>query len=221
MLIAEEFLLLCLDNSSGKKALGSESLNPALGGALLVELALLERISITPHEAGWTKRGRVMITSSKPTDDPELDRVLDHVAADEGVKVYDMSGKRITKGLVDRLIARLIKCGTLREQRSAVLGIRSWPTDNPVPEEEVRRRLQQALVGGVAPTESTVALIALLDATGRLTKVIHTEDKLALRRRAKELSEGDWAAAAVKNAIAKMTAVYVAVSAGGGAASSG
>ena len=40
------------------------------------------------------------------------------------------------------------------------------------------------------------------------------EDKRALKARAKKLAEGDWAAKAVKDAIAEMTAVMVAVSAG-------
>ena len=63
-----------------------------------------------------------------------------------------------------------------------------------------------------------MALVALLDATGILTKVVVVEDKKALQARAKRLSEGDWAAKAVKDAIAEMTAVMVAVlrRAGGG-----
>ena len=49
-----------------------------------------------------------------------------------------------------------------------------------------------------------------------MTKVFAVEDKKALKARAKRLSEGDWAAKAVKDAIAEMTAVMVAVSAGSG-----
>ena len=65
----------------------------------------------------------------------------------------------------------------------------------------MRARLQAALVGGHAPTERTVALIALLNATSRLPKVVVGTDKKALMARAKDLREGDWAAKAVKQAI--------------------
>ena len=72
------------------------------------------------------------------------------------------------------------------------------------------------------PTERTVALIALLQTTGQLTKVVSTgdnrEDKKALKAKAKALTEGDWAAAAVKQAIDEvyaMMASMAAVSAGG------
>jgi hypothetical protein len=61
-------------------------------------------------------------------------------------------------------------------------------------------------VGGHTPTERTVALIALLNATGQLPKVVVGADKKALKARAKELSEGDWAAKAVKQAIDEVTA---------------
>jgi Golgi phosphoprotein 3 (GPP34) len=51
MLLAEEFLLLCFDDRTGKKIISSDRIEPALGGALLAELALMERIGITPHSA--------------------------------------------------------------------------------------------------------------------------------------------------------------------------
>jgi hypothetical protein len=47
VLIAEEYLLLALDDKSGKPRIGSDRLEPALGGALLAELALRERIGVS------------------------------------------------------------------------------------------------------------------------------------------------------------------------------
>jgi hypothetical protein len=84
MLLAEEFLLLCFDDRTGKKIISSDRIEPALGGALLAELALMERIGITPHSAGWRQRARVTITDITPTDDSELDAVLTKATANEG-----------------------------------------------------------------------------------------------------------------------------------------
>ena len=231
MLIAEEFLLLALDDTSGRKTMGAESLEPALGAALIVELALGERIGVTAAGAGWRERGRILIVNPAPTDDPELDAVLGELSRREGAKVKDlitpMSTKRITKGLPDRLLARLCATGVLIMEEDKVLGlfpIRRFRPRNPEPEELVRRNLQAALVGGETPTERTTALIALLQATNRVTKVVHTEDKAALKARAKQLSSGDWAAKAVKDAIdetyAVMASVATAAAAGGAAGSS-
>ncbi len=208
MLIAEEFLLLCLEDESGKRLISGERMDPALGGGLLADLALRERIGITADDAGWTQRARVTITSLTPTDDPELDRALQSLAQHEGKKVKDMisgmSTKRITRGLRVRLLQRLAAAGTITEQRGTVLGFiprTTWPTRDAGPEDEIRQRLHSTLVAGLTPTERTVSLIALLLVTGLLPKVVATEDTRGLKARAKALTEGDWVARAVKQAI--------------------
>jgi Golgi phosphoprotein 3 (GPP34) len=209
VLIAEELLLLFIDDETGKDILlGSDKIAPALGGALLVELALMERIGVTPDSDGWRQRARVTITSTIPTDDEELDNLMTVLEQREGAKVKDlisqMSFKPITKGLRERLLQRLAVAGVLSEHRSGIFRLRRWPTVDSGPEDEVRSRLQAALVDNHVPTERTATLIALLNATGKLSKVVGA-DKRALKARAKELSDGDWAAKAVKGAIDEVT----------------
>jgi hypothetical protein len=230
MLIAEEYLLLALDDKTGKPLIGSDRLEPALGGALIAELALLERIGVTPKEAGWSKRGRVAITSLKPTDDPELDAALQRLAESEGKRVKDLLSSftskkvRLSHGIRDRLLERLAAAGMLVRTEGTVLGFiprTTWPAGDREPEDHVRRRLQSALVGGEIPAERMVALIALLQVTGLLPKVVSTEDKKALRARAKQLTEGDWAAKAVKDAIEEAAAAAAAAVGASAAASGG
>ena len=100
--------------------------------------------------------------------------------------------------------------GVLAEERTEVLGLRRYPTRDAGPEQEIRVRLRSALIDGLTPTERTVALVALLEASGILRKVFPAENKKLVKARAKQLSEGDWAAKAVKDAIAEATAVMVA-----------
>jgi len=231
MLIAEEFLLLSLDNESGKPMLGKDRLGPALGGALVAELALMERIGVTPHDAGWSKRGRITITNLTPTDDVELDEAMRKLAESEGKKLKDVlsdfASKKVRLGyqLRERLLERLAKAGVVKEQEGTVLGFiprTTWPAGDRAAEDDVRERLQSALVSGVTPTERTLVLIALLQVTGLLPKVVTTEDKRALKARAKQLTEGDWAAKAVKDAIDEVTAATIAVvSASAGAGGGG
>ncbi len=208
MLIAEEFLLLCLDDETGRRSISSEKIEPALGGAVLVELALLERIGITSDEEGLRKRRRVTITSTKPTDDPVLDDALAYLQTKGGPKVQDvispMAWKPMTKGLRKKLLERLAASGVLTEHHGTALGIFSttrWPTADATAETEVRARLRSALVDGLTPTERTVALVALLYATGHLNRALPGEDKKLVKQRAKALAEGDWAARAVKAVI--------------------
>jgi hypothetical protein len=208
MLIAEELLLLCLDGRTGQRSLGRDRLEPALGGALLAELAQLERIGVTPPDAGWNQRGRITITNTLPTDDVELDRAMATLIEREGKKAKDMisglSWYRLTKGLMPRLLDRLASAGVVVEERGTVLGFiprTTYPTQDPGPEDEIRQRLQSALVGGFTPTERTAALAALLHAAGHLTKVVTSEDKKLVRERGKALAEDYWPAKAVKDAI--------------------
>ena len=224
MLIAEELLLLSLNNESGKQMIGNDRLGPALGGALVAELALMERIGVTPHDAGWSKRGRITITNLTPTDDPELDEALRKLAENEGKKVKDVLSDyaskkvRLSYKLRERLLERLAKAGMLKRQQGTMLGFiprTTWPAGDRAAEDDVRQRLQSTLVVGLTPTERTVTLIALLQVTGLLPKVVTTEDKRALKARAKQLTEGDWAAKAVKDAIDEVAAAAGAAGAAG------
>jgi hypothetical protein len=227
VLIAEELLLLCLDPGSGRSKVGNDRLDPALAGALLAELALLERVGVTEEGTGWsawTQRRRVKITDLRPTDDPELDQALQVLAEGEGKPVKDFvtsfSRRRLSKGLRQRLLERLAATGVLDRRAGTVLGFipsTTWPERDRRPEDEVRQRLHAALVAGVTPTERTVTLVALLQVTGALTKILDVEDRKAVKARAKELSEGDWAAKAVKQAIEEAAAAGASAAAAGAA----
>jgi hypothetical protein len=225
VLIAEELLLLSLDEESGRSRLGRDRLEPALAGALLAELALLERIGVTAPGSGWSawKPRRVTVTDLTPTDDVELDRTLEAVAAAEGRPVKDLvsagSSRRLSKGLRDRLLERLVTAGVLDERAGRILGFiprTTWPTRDRSAEDEVRRRLHAALVAGLTPTERTVALVGLLQVTGALTRVLEVEDRKALKARATALTAGDWVARAVKQAIDEVSST--GATAGGGSA---
>lgn len=221
MLIAEELLLLALDDATGRKRIGKDKLEPAVGGALVTELALMERIGITPREDGWSRRGRITITSLKPTDDPDLDLMLERLDAKQGKKLKNLLsgsslGGRVTNDFPTRLLERLARAGALTEHRDKMLGLvprTTWPTADRTLEDEVRQRLQSALVAGLTPTERTVALIALLQAVNLIDKVVQADDRKLVRRRAKELSEGDWAAKAVRDAIEEAAAASGAAAA--------
>src|SRR5690606_1313336 len=205
MLIAEKFLLLVLDDGTGTRIIGRDRLEPALGGAVLGEVGLRDAIRGTPDAAGLGRRRRVEVVDPTPTGDDVLDQVLTRIGEKPDQKVATLVSSlnfgRVGKKLPEQLTDRLVAAGVLSERQRRILGLiptSSWPTADPEPERAVRERLGAALVAGATPDEATRVLIALLTATDTLVKVVPPEDRRALRRRAKELSEGEWAAAAVK-----------------------
>ena len=64
-------------------------------------------------------------------------------------------------------------------------------------------------------------MIALLHVTGLLPKLVSTESKRVLKAKAKELTSGDWAAKAVKDAIDEAAAATMAAVGAASAASAG
>ena len=126
----------------------------------------------------------------------------------------------------ETLAARLVAAGLLERREDRVLGLfprTRWPVADVAHEDDVRRRLSGALVQGLTPDERTGALVALLHAIGHAPKVVPHDgvSTSEVKRRAKEVSEGAWAAKAVKDAITAATAAVTAAVVASTAATAG
>ena len=224
MLIAEDLLLLLLDDESGANQ--TTFMRPALGGALLVELALTGCAEIGERRRLRTPRVHVVPGAPAP-EDPVLAAALGTLA--QKPRTAQDLVNRLGKDLQPALSERLVERGILEHRASRVLGLfprHRWPARDSLHEEQVRRTMAAALIGGQEPDERTAALIALLLAVDRVHRSIDRDGTPArdVKRRAKQIADGDWAAAGVRAAVqAAMAATMTAVTAGGaaGAASSG
>ena len=212
MLIAEDLLLLLYDDESGRPITGSPGLDYALAGAVLIELTMLGKLDIA-GQGEAVKRGRLKVLDASPTGDAILDARLAVVASKPGRRPKDQIGK-LSKKLRDQLLARLAERGVLAADRGKVLGlfpVTRWPAKDARHEAQVRTAIGSVLKLGITPDERGCALIALLSALNVVPKVItDAVDKKALKRRAKEIADSDWAADAVKKAVAEMQAAIIA-----------
>jgi hypothetical protein len=210
-LIAEDLLLLLLDDESGKLT-NATHLATGIGGALLVELALGGNVEVVKGTGHWA-RAKVLPTGAAGPSDPVLLEALDVVAHKERTAqdLVDRLGRKRR----DQLLGRLRERGVIEEREDRVLGLiprRRWPTVDGTHEADVRRRLADALLHGTTPDERTAALVALLSALDVVHRVVEREGMSAreVKARAKEIAEGDWAAKAVRDAV---TAAEAAVAA--------
>jgi hypothetical protein len=229
MLLAEDLLLLLTDDDTGRLVADGAQVDIALGGARLVELTLLGRVDITGEDEG--RKGRLVVRSSEPLEDPLLQDALDTCVRHEGKKPQSVVGP-LGKKLREELYRRLTDNGVLRAEQGRVLGIfptKRWPAADAAHERQVRAALEQALLTGLPPEPRTAALVSLLRALRTLHKVVppkhHGLSRRDLDRRAKEIGEGDWGSAAVRKAVDAMVAattaaVTAAVSAGAASGSS-
>ena len=226
VLIAEDLLLLLTDDRSGKLLVASNQVDIALGGALLLELALAQRVDVA-RDDGVVRKGRLLVKDATPTSDPLLDAALEHIAAKQGKKPKAVA-PALGKGVRARLHDRLTERGLVHETNAKVLGIfpsHRWPSSDSTREDSIRAPLVVALQEGGTDDPRLAALIALLHALKAVTKVVDPVSvgltKKELNANAKQIADGDWSAKAVREAIDAMLAIVAAsssasVGAGGG-----
>jgi hypothetical protein len=217
MLLAEELLLMLVDDVTGRLKVDPSHLDLALAGALLAELAEVGRVAVSgPGEP--VRTGRLVVRDGTPTGDPVLDGALRRIGDKNPRKPETVLGG-LTKRLRSTLLTRLADRGILRKERHRTLGIfptSRWPANDTVHEQSVRSALHDVLVVGRTPQPREIVSISLLAAVDRITAVLPDTglSKRDLRRRAKELTGGEFAGEAVRKAIQAANASMAATSSG-------
>jgi hypothetical protein len=89
-LVAEDLLLLLLDEKSGKVT-ASDSAEVALGGAVLAELAILGAVTVEERTSRW-KAPKVTVTGPVPEDRVLADAV--EIVAQQERTAQDLVGRR-------------------------------------------------------------------------------------------------------------------------------
>jgi len=204
-LIAEDLLILLLDDAKGTTSTWGTT-DVALGGAVLAELAILGLATVEDKKSLWRGR-KVRATGPAPAD---LHPVLAEGLAVVAVKDRPASTlvTKLGKGLQDRLAAGLAERRILERKDGKLLGLlprTTWPAADTTRDNQLRRSITVCLVDGGRPDERTAALIGLLLAVDQVHKAVtanHAATKRQLKKRAKEIADGQWVAEAVKHAVA-------------------
>lgn len=216
MLIAEDLILLAFDDETGRTSSGVSNLDYSLAGALLIELAMLGRVDVAGEE-DEAKTGRLLVHDASSTGEPALDEALGRLEKLDGTKPKDALGPLTRNELATRLLTGLADRGILSKEKDRILGIfptTRWPATDSEHEAAVRDDLHKVLIDGERPGERTAALIALLTTMDAVSKVldISSGDSGEVKRRAKEIAEGNWVSDAMRKAVEEITAaVMVAV----------
>ena len=210
-LIAEDLLMLLLDDKSGRFTLTSHH-RQAVAGAVLAELALKGAVDIDRGKGLW-KRNTARVVDATAVMDPVLRRAVDLIGKKptSPQTLVNRIGGDIERSLCERLAER----GMVRKEQAKVLGLFSrtvWPAADSSRELQVRSDLRAALLDHSEPSQQIAVLIALLLAIGRVHKVIDSEGHTArdIKKRAKEVADGGWASDAVKKALDAAQAAVIA-----------
>jgi Golgi phosphoprotein 3 (GPP34) len=196
--LADDLLLVLLDPASGKPRVEGTKLDYGLGGALLLELALAERIDVVGPKPA---KAEVVVLDDTPPDDDLLADALRRIA--EKRRKADSLVPALAKGVRSRVLERAEQRGEVRHERLTLRPDR-WPEADGARRRALMTRLSDVLVTGVTPDPRTAALVAVLAAIDAAPAAVSAPDRAtrkAVARRATEIGEGGWAAESVRRAV--------------------
>lgn len=160
---AEEMMLLMLDDEGGKFIdVPTVSLEHALAGSVLMDLALERRVDTDPKQ--------LFVIDPTPTGDDLLDPTLARIVQAE--ETYDC-GHWIKASAVhadeirERALDRLVERGILRREEDRfmwVLPTRRYPIIDNKTVREVKLRIMEVLFGNEIPDPRDIVIICLADA---------------------------------------------------------
>ena len=164
--VAEEIYLLALDESQGvtKRHIPTSALDYALASALLMELALCDRVDTELTDDNLTI---LKVTSAEPTGDTLLDDTLRELQQEPEPKLTSFWLERLTnwRGHIGELVLeRLIRKGILKQENKRilwVLEVKRYPLMDDREVKEVRTRLRELILGDDIPDAHDVVLISL------------------------------------------------------------
>ena len=161
---AEEIILLLLNDDDGSFArVPSWSLNYALAGGVLMDLALENRID--------TDLEKLVLVDATPVGDGLLDQTLEDIESEEGQDARYWVER--TAGRADLIreeaLARLVSRGILESRDDRFLWVfrsRRYPAVDGTAEREVKLRILEVLFSDQIPSPRDVVIICLADACG-------------------------------------------------------
>jgi len=210
MTTVSDLTLLALDPAAGKSRLGSHA-EIVLGGAALNDLILAGRLAVV----GEGKKARVMVVDPAPVGTTYLDGALARLAARKRPLLARDAVTRLGKRLPTAVAQALTTAGLLEARPAKVLGL--FPTIRFAALPQARRDelvagVRAVLLGEREPDERFGTLAALLGAGRQVKLVVPKERRKEAEKRAKTLTEGQWASEAVRAAVkASEDAVMIAV----------
>ena len=210
--LAEDLFLLVCHEATGRARIPTAHLDLGLGGALLLDLVLRERVALVDLH--------VAVVERTPVGDPLLDATLAAVAGDARLHEPDYWVRHLTKGTRAEVQNRLVAAGVLRIEDHRVLGLipvhHTHQVDGRI-EHELVHQLDDAVVLGQPASPETAAVVSLALAVGLEGHLFPRSDRRAIRQRMQEIADGEWVGVAVKHAIDALNAA-LGIGAGSGIA---
>ncbi len=206
----EEITLLALKDKEGTIASGT-SYSMALGGALLAELLLNNRITVETVK----KKTYAKLVDTTPFGDPLLDEGLQKLVTAKKRQQLQTWVSRFSgiKNFKNRTAQQLAHRGILRADEDKVLLIftrKIFPEVNPIPEKALIERLRTAIFTEIEYIDpATIVLLSLANSTGLLKLIFEKKELKKRDKRIGKIINGEMTGKATKEAIEAMQAAIM------------
>jgi hypothetical protein len=198
-----QLTLLALDDKKGSIIPDSISFSYAIAGAVILELALEEKVDIS-HEL-------VRIKDRTKTGDTILDKYFDLIQQskkERKIKSWvDRIGNKadqIKKDTIEKLIAKRI----LEKKEKKILWVftvNKYPAQNSRPENRLRNRLYDIIVYGHKPDLKEIMLLNLIESCSLGKEVFGKAQVKLFKKKIKQINESNDLAGVVNKSIKEIT----------------
>ncbi len=188
---AEEILLLMLDDENGTfLPVRDSSIEYALAGAVLMDLAFANRIDTDPE--------RLVILDKTPTGNSVHDKVLDRIAGapeTRDARTWIETIARLDSADIKaESLSTLVERNIIEVQEEKFLWVfrtRTYPTIDGRTEREVKRRITDVLLSDAVPDPRDVAIVGLADACDLLREIFSAREINRIRPRIDQIRRLD------------------------------
>lgn len=197
--LIDQLTLLALDDEKGTFIPDSTAYAYALAGAVVLELALEEKITILDNKIRVKVEGKV--------DDALLDAHFQKIrksSKNRSVKYWIEQFGNVGHRIKEDTVRKLVEKKILEKKEGKILWIftySKYPVHNPAPENQLRKRLSDIIVGLHKPELKEYMLLNLVKSCQLEKEVFGRDHVKTFRTRMKSLSEGDHLASTVTESI--------------------
>ncbi|MDN5354143.1 MAG: golgi phosphoprotein 3 [Candidatus Cloacimonadota bacterium] len=174
--LPEELLLIALDDDEGTFVqMPMMALDYALAGALIMELALQERIGI--------RAGKLHLRNDSDLNDEIYNKLLQMIASESENKPVKFWIEKINfefEDLKQTILQKLIDKKILMEKEEKILWVfhrRRYPMIHGEEEKEVKTRLREVVRQNKEPSTRDIILLSLIQACGLIDEVFSKEEQ--------------------------------------------
>lgn len=211
--ILEEFLLLGLDDSSGRfYPLARSTFDCATAAAVLMDLTLRHRVDHDLRD--------MFVTDATPVDDAILDPVLQFMAlapvlTPKPIVYWLREIAHQSEALREKSLRQLEARGILKREDAKILwmfGLRRYPLLNQQEQREVKLRILGVILRDDIPSSHDIMLTALANTCGLFRHILSDHELTAARARIDQVARMDLIGQAMAKAVTEIETVIAMAS---------